>query len=370
MNSPLHADPIVAEDMHYIVTHSHDALAGLQGKTLLLTGGSGFVGSYLVESLIAFNRLIKGPAVTLLLPTRSISRAKRKWPHFFGYPSIIWFEWDGKALAPTVGHCDYLIHAASPVDPHQLLENPSESMNNIVAATTAVLDFAKKAGVASLLFLSSGAVYGQQPAPLDAITEDYSGGPSLDDPCSCYGEAKRHAELLCQISGVPVAIARLFAFMGPYQDLTGTFAVPDFIRQATERGTIHIRGNGKALRTYCYASDLTIGLWKLLVSGTPRQVYNVGASGPGISILELATMIAETVGGVRIEIDNPGAEANTNRSVYIPDISRFSKIHAPQIGLQESITRTLASLYCRKLITLPKASPVFNRFSLGKAEPR
>jgi dTDP-glucose 4,6-dehydratase len=77
---------------------------------------------------------------------------------------------------------------------------------------------------------------------------------------------------LCRTSGVPTVIARLFAFVGPYQDVGGSFAVPDFIRRAIYDKSIRIHSDGSALRTYCYASDLTISLWKLLLNGKPDEL--------------------------------------------------------------------------------------------------
>jgi nucleoside-diphosphate-sugar epimerase len=338
---PMQRTPIVEEDICFVLVVCRDELQALSGKTLLLTGGSGFVGSYLVESIIAFNRTYDGLPCRLLLPTRSLAATRAKWPHFFGIKEVVWFEWDGRTLEPPVDSCDYVIHAASPADPASYLHVPMQTMEDIANGTSAVLHYARRAGVRTLLYLSSGAAYGRQAADLDALTEDAITSPDLLDSASCYGEAKRYAELLCHASGVPSVIARLFAFIGPYQDINGSFAVPDFIRQATCDRSIHIRSDGSAQRTYCYASDLTIGLWKLLLNGNPGERYNVGADAPRVSIRELAELIASEVGNVEVVVE--GKTGTGTRSRYIPNTDKFKQIYSAQIDLAVGLRRTLAS---------------------------
>lgn len=334
--------PIVEGDMRQILAACHNELQALSGKTLLLTGGSGFVGSYLVESIIAFNQEHDGEPCRLLLPTRSMLATQAKWPHFFGIKELVWFAWDGRSqLDVPSKKCDFVIHAASPADPADYIHAPMQTMEDIVDATSAVLHYAKRAKVSKLLYLSSGAVYGRQNAEIDSLDEMAVSTPELTEPASCYGEAKRYAELLCCTSGVPTVIARLFAFIGPYQDIAGSFAVPDFIRQSLNDKVIRIHSDGSALRTYCYASDLTIGLWKLLLKGKTSTRYNVGADTPRVSICELAELIAHEVGGIEVIVE---AKTRTgSRSRYIPNTDKFKQIYTPQINLAEGLRRTLAS---------------------------
>lgn len=337
--------PVVEEDIRFVLGECRDELQALSGKTLLLTGGSGFVGSYLVESIIAFNRAHGGEPCRLLLPTRSLEASQEKWPHFFGVEDVIWFGWDGQVLEPPSDGCDYVIHAASPTGTTAMMRDPYGTMRDIVRTTEQVLGYAKQAGVSRLLFVSSGAVYGSQPSGLKAIPETYLGGPDLTDARSCYGEGKRYAELLCHLSGVPTLVARLFAFVGPYQDLTGSYAVTDFIRQARHHGHIRIHSDGSALRTYCYASDLSNALWKILLNGDINEIYNVGEEAPVVSVRELADQIAEIMGAVSVEVMGKDNASGDNRSRYIPDVSRLKGIYMPQISLSEGISRTIRSYY-------------------------
>lgn len=338
---PMQRTPIVEEDIRFVLAACGKELQILSGKTLLLTGGSGFVGSYLVESIIAFNQTHAGAPCHLLLPTRSLSATRSRWQHFFGINNITWFEWDGHSLFPPSDKCDYIIHAASPADPASYLHAPMQTMEDIANGTSAVLHFARTAGVHTLLYLSSGAAYGRQAPEVEAFTEVNPGAPDLADPASCYGEAKRYSELLCRSSGVPSIIARLFAFIGPYQDKGGSFAVPNFIQQATQNKSIHVHSDGSALRTYCYASDLTIGLWKLLLNGKPGELYNVGSDAPRVTIRELADLIAKQAGNVEVVVESKLGTGS--RSRYIPNTDRFKQFHTAQIDLAEGLRRTLTS---------------------------
>ncbi len=330
---------VVDEDVCQILLACQQDFLKLAHKTLLLTGGSGFVGSYLIESVLAFNRENPSAPCRLLLPTRSVRDARRKWPHFFESINLHWFEWNGRVLnLPTSESCHYVIHAASPSDPVYYRDQPLRAMEDIAFGTSAILDWVAGKDITNLLYVSSGAVYGDQALDKSTLCELNNSAPDLSDMRATYAEAKRYCEMLCRASKAPFSIARLFTFLGPYQDENGSFAVVDFLRQAKADALIRINGDGLALRTYYYASDLAISLWKILLNGRRNEVYNVGGGQP-VSIFELATLVADAIGNTQVIIEKKGD--SQFRSRYIPSVRKLQELYAAQIDLKDGIARVL-----------------------------
>lgn len=334
---------VVHEDINRILHACEPELAELAGSTVLISGANGFAGSYLVETIAAWNAIQPRP-VRLLLPVRSLSRARQRLPHLAGVPEVNWIAWPAQGdLRELIGEgADYVIHGASPVDPARYMQAPHDTLLAIADLTRQMIAYAEAAGARRLLYLSSGAVYGPQPPDLAGFKEDYPGGPELGEPRSCYAEGKRYAELLCLTSRVETVVARIFAVLGPYQDLSASFAVPDFICQATRSGRIRLRSDGRALRTYCYASDLASSLWKLLLRGEAGASYNVGAAGPVVSIRDVAEAVAARLGETAIEVPESAGQGLPPR--YTPDVTKLARLFAPSVAFGEGLERMLAFL--------------------------
>ena len=322
-------------------------LQSLKGNALLLTGAGGFVGSYLVECLLAWNRRQSLPC-RLLLPTRSPEAVLQKYPHWRGAPHLVWFGWSGDEGLLRVEPAEFIIHAAAPADPAEYLQEPYTTLTQTADLTRQVLEFAQVRGARRLLYISSGAVYGKQPAGLSAIPESYVGSPDPGSRRSCYAEAKRYCEALCQSSGVETVVARLFCFLGPYQSLEASFAAPNFLSQSARSRRIALQTDGSALRTYCYASDLAASLWHLLLRGVAGTAYNVGSGGPVVSMLELARIIARQTGGIPV-IAGQTSPFGLRGDRYIPETARLEHLYVPTVGLDDAVARTVASLRSRGL---------------------
>jgi dTDP-glucose 4,6-dehydratase len=208
---------------------------------------------------------------------------------------------------------------------------------------------AKASGSRRLLLLSSGAVYGNQPAGIMEIPEDYLGAPDTSKVASLYGEGKRISELLFRLSGVDQRAARIFSLIGPYQDLTSSFAVPDLIRQAASKGALELTGDGSAVRNYCYAADLTVFLFKLLLGHPKYDAYNVGSREGTITIGDVARSVSDIFGG--LEITRRGVvEPPARQSRYVPQLDRMYEVDSPRVGVREGLLRTCHSLFNRGLI--------------------
>jgi dTDP-glucose 4,6-dehydratase len=202
-------------------------------------------------------------------------------------------------------------------------------METISRGTLNVLKLAANTAIKSFLFISSGAVYGTQPPELKQTPEDFLRGPDISKAISGYAEGKRYTEVLCSIFrdgyGIPIKIARLFTFIGPYLDLNAEYAATDFIKKCISKEPIVIKSDGTPVRSYCYSADLAVALWSILLGDNPSDVYNVG-SDEEISVADLARLIASCFEHeTRISINAALPEQGTLPQRYIPDIFKLKR---------------------------------------------
>jgi len=332
----------LAADLDHILSHTEDVWPSMRGERIFLTGGTGFVGTWLTESLCWANRRL-GLDISAVLLTRDPEGFRRRAPHLAEDPAITLLAGDGPAFPFPDGTFPLIIHAATervfPPD----ADNPAATLDRDLAATRRVLEFACGHRARRLLFTSSGAVYGKQPPTLTHVSEDYPGAPLTTDVASAYGQGKRISEFLCstysQVYGFEAVIARLFAFAGPLLALDANYAVGNFLRDAMAGGPIKIGGDGTPYRSYLYAADLAAWLWTLLIRGESGTAYNTG-SPHEISIADLAqTVVREVAPGCTIETARqpvPGAPAPR----YVPDAARAAALGLhPWITLEEGIRK-------------------------------
>jgi dTDP-glucose 4,6-dehydratase len=307
-----------SNDLDDILVRAEDDLRRLSGARLFMTGGTGFFGRWLLGALTwADDRLGLGLRITVL------SRAPEVFADTAGrlatHRALHWWRGDVRNFTAPLGTFPFIIHAATAASEQLNRTQPLAMFDTIVAGTRRVLEFADGADCQALLLTSSGAVYGPQPTQIDELTEDSTGGPDPTQPGSAYAEGKRAAEFLCSVSGLPVKIARGFAFVGPFLPLDAHFAVGNFIHDALRGGIIQVSGDGTPYRSYLYAADLVVWLLRILLDGQPYRPYNVG-SDQAVSIAELARAVAAAAGGNHVEI--LGTPTGQPPQRYIPSIER------------------------------------------------
>jgi len=329
-------NPVSIQDLEHVFNLTDSLWNDMRGERLFVTGGTGFFGSWLLESFLHINKKKKlGAKITVL--SRSTQSYLEKMPHLQNWKDLDWIQGDVKDFSFPDGTYSFIIHAATEASAELTRTNPGKMFETIVSGTKRTLEFADKCGAKKLLFISSGAVYGLQPSEILHIPEEYIGGPDPLNPLSVYAEAKRAAENLCSFSlmnsGCEVKIARCFAFVGPHLPLNAHFAIGNFISDAITGRDIIIKGDGTPLRSYLYSSDLSIWLWTILFNGQHLRPYNVG-SNIGISIAELADLIAgQSHSPINIRINKePDAQNPIER--YIPNITRAQK----ELGLYVNIS--------------------------------
>jgi nucleoside-diphosphate-sugar epimerase len=338
--------PLPVTDLDLILEHTSPLWEEMRGQRLFVTGGTGFFGCWLLESFAHINRALNLQAhATVLAPDPSAFFAR--CPHLAAEDAITFIRGDVRTFTYPDGDFPYIIHAATNASARMVAENPLEMYTTMIHGTERILDFAAAHHTRKLLFPSSGAIYGKQPAHLTHIPEDYRGAPDTLDPSSVYAEGKRMSEQLCAIharhGNIEVKIARCFAFIGPHLPLDTHFAIGNFLRSAISGDPINIGGDGTPLRSYLYAADLAIWLWTILFRGPSMQAFNIGSE-HAISIRDLAHTVADTLHpGLPINIahqPNPAAPP----AQYIPSTQRAQQLLGLKqlISLEEAIRRTVA----------------------------
>ena len=331
------------DDLNHILDKSLPIFKKLQGANIFMTGGTGFIGCWLLESIKHANTHLKTQIKVTVL-TRNVDHFKKKALHLAQDKDFNFIVGDIFDFEDSDNTYTHIIHAATDASAELNERDPARMFNTIVEGTRRILDFAARKKPQRILFLSSGAVYGQQPFDLENVPESWLGGPNYLDPKSAYAEGKRAAEMLCAIYGkqynLNISIARIFALLGPYLSLDIHFAAGNFIRNAMAGKKIIVNGNGMPCRSYLYASDLTIWLLHLLELGTPNKPYNVG-SDESISIKALAELTSNILHGGGVEILG-AADPGWNLGRYVPDVELIKKDLGlkREVSLEDAILRT------------------------------
>jgi nucleoside-diphosphate-sugar epimerase len=340
--------PVSSADFFGLQTLPDQLLKTLAGKRILITGGTGFVGSWLLEALLHATRMA-ALNLQIFVLTRNVDRWRRSRPHLAADPAI--YPITGDILNPEVwvhelpGTLDLLIHGAfdSGLRPGiiprlQVFESILEGTRHVVAA-------AIRHSTRRVLLLSSGAVYGPMPPNQTMFSENTCCGPDPMEAQAAYAEGKRAAEAwgaaYCEQHGVEFISGRLFAFAGPYLPLNQHFAFGNFLRDALKQQTIRVAGTGETVRSYLYGADLATWLLRLLLLGRSGRAYNIGSDAP-VTILQLAQLIAELAGRPG-DVVVESTQSAGGVSVYVPDVSRARQELGAEVlvPLADAVQRTL-----------------------------
>lgn len=333
----------ISDDLDDVVIRCSDIWPKLAGSKLFITGGTGFIGCWLLETLCRANEM-GGYGIRATVLTRDPKAFQAKAPHLFENALFEFVQGDVRALESIEGDYPFVIHAATDASAHLIDTDPLKMFTTVIDGTERALEFALKKNAKRVLYLSSGAVYGQQPWDMTHVSEEFLGGPSCVDPKATYAEAKRAAEMLCAIYqkqyGMQIGIARIFALLGPYLSLDIHFAAGNFIRDAMANKKVTVVGNGLPCRSYLYPSDLTVWLWHLLVKAESCKPYNLGSE-ESISIADLAKKIANLIGNGQYEILGQ-VDPGWNPGRYVPKASLVAQdFGKPQtVDLNTAIKRT------------------------------
>lgn len=337
----------IEDDFAEIAKQGSRSFEALKDSHIFLTGGTGFIGVWLLEAISYVNDF-QSMNIHVTILTRNPAGFQVKNPRLFEKPYFDYVAGDVVHLPVELQNhkraFTHLIHAATDASAELNEINPLQMFDTVVLGTRQILDFAVRQKISKVLYLSSGAVYGQQPPGVDYVAENSLSAPDCLNPKNTYAEGKRASEMLCAIYGkqfgCEIVVARIFALLGPLLNLDIHFAAGNFIRDALAGRKITVSGDGRPERSYLYPTDLIVWLLAMLTHGRHGSAYNAGSK-EAISIAGLAKLTSSLLGNSGYEILGL-SDSGWNPGRYVPSNELIKKELGVEqtVNLAEAIKRT------------------------------
>ena len=359
----MNAAEVVESDLAYILSGLETEMSLLSGRRVLITGGAGFLGYYLVQSLVKWNDENEGPengSIDIVVYD-NFMRGKPSWLNSLEKRDSITLKTHDitNPLPDDIGDVSYIIHAASIASPTYYRKHPIETMDANVNGLRFLLDFFKdrKATgefVGGLLYFSTSEIYGDPADEFIPTPETFRGNVSCTGPRASYDESKRYGETLCvnfaEQYNLPIKIARPFNNYGPGLKITDGRALPDFCGDVLSNKDIVLLSDGSPTRTFCYVTDAVIGYLKVLTRGLNGEPYNIGTESPEISVRQLAQKVIDSsrmLYGYSGKLvfkkseDKEYLTDNPNRRCPIIKKAKNDLGYNPKISIDEGLKRSL-----------------------------
>ena len=276
----------------------------LSGKTILITGAAGLIGSALVRTLMNANER-DNLTLSVIACVRDRRKAERVFGAYAGNSALTFCETSIENFSGVAEHVDFIVHAASPTSSRYFVEKPVETILTAVNGTRNVLEFARTMPGVRMVYLSSMEVYGT-PDNEELITET---SPTNVNPMkirSCYPEAKRLCESLCTSYcaeyGVETMVVRLAQTFGPGIPLEDKRVFAQFARCVLDREDIRLLTDGASKCPYMDTSDAVSAILTVLVKGVKGEAYNAGNPNNYCSIADMARMTAKELANGEIQV--------------------------------------------------------------------
>lgn len=333
----------------------------LLGKAILVTGATGMLASYMAFVVIELMRQNTSSGGRLILAAHHPEKAAACFGDLLNTPGVEVIAWDGTSEVALQEMPEVIVHAASIADSSRYLTNPVETILPNTIGTWRLLEVAREHPACKFLFFSSASAYGKV---RDAyhITEADDGHIIPFELRSCYGESKRLGEALCAAYaaeyGVEAMAVRISHTYGPTMNVrSDTRVFAEFVRNIIDGSDIIMKSDGTSHRAFCYIADACEAFFRVLLLGTPGQVYNMANDRQFVSILELAKTLAGlfperniTVAQAQRTTDDTYSE-NYNANAEVISANKLRSLGwEPHTSIEEGFRRTITSLESERRI--------------------
>jgi UDP-glucuronate decarboxylase len=342
-----HFSQVAREDIERLQADLVGVLPAFAGTSVLVTGASGFLMSYAVETLLAAGaRVIALDNFKTGLPGRLA--------HLEGAPRLRFIKHDIAAPLALVEPVHWILHGASIASPMVYRQFPLETIDANVAGTRHLLEIARGNAVRGIVLMSTSEIYGDPLPGFIPTPEDYRGNVSCTGPRACYDEGKRMAETLgmtyFRLYGTPVKIIRPFNVYGPGLRLDDQRVLPDFVSCVLAGRPIALLSSGAPTRSFCYVSDAIALILRMLASDLKGEPLNVGNDEVEISMQDLAAAVARTgaraLGRAPVDVRRAASEDKDylvdNPQRRCPSLAKARRHFpdwAPRVPLEEGLDR-------------------------------
>jgi len=325
----------------------------LQNKSIMVTGGGGFIGSYLIKSLLHINKK-HNLNLSVICVARKMDSVNHRLIDYLDEKNFKVILHDiSNPLPNDFPNANFIIHAASQASPKFYGVDPIGTLSANSIGTLNLLNHALRNKSDKFLFISSAEVYGDPINPEFPISEKDYGYLDPMNIRACYAESKRIGETMSVAWGnqhdIYTNIVRPFHTYGPGLSLNDGRVFADFVSDIVNNRDIVLKSNGDAQRSFCYLSDAVIGIFTVLLNGKKNEAYNIGNPETEITIKDLASILVNLFPKKELKVK---FEINTQNIDYLkssisricPSIDKLKKLGwKPSVAIKEGFTRTIES---------------------------
>ena len=318
----------------------------MNGKTVLISGATGMIGSFLIHVLMQRNEVGKVLAVG-----RTEKTARERLGEYWASERFKFIPQDVNLPLKEIPKADFILHLASNTHPVAYASDPIGTITANIIGTQNLLEYASHSKTDRFLFASSVEVYGENRGDTEYFDEGYCGYIDCNTLRAGYPESKRAGEALCQAyrkaQGLDIVIARLARTYGPTMLLSDTKAISQFIKNGIKKQDIVLKSEGNQLYSYSYVADAAAGLLTILLKGKNGEAYNIADKDSDITLKNLAELIASAA-GTKVVYDLPSEIERTGYSKATKAVMKSEKLQnlgwSAGYTIYEGINETLKSI--------------------------
>ena len=347
----LYENELYMEDVRYVAELGLP-WEKLKDGSLLLSGATGLIGSFLLDVILEKNTT-DGLNCTAYALGRSEEKAKSRFSKYSDDPHLVFITYDVKRpfVRDDIGTVNYVLHLASNTHPVQYATDPIGTITTNIIGLQNMLDFAVAHHADRFAFASSNEIYGENRGDTEFFDEDYCGYIDSNTLRAGYPESKRCGEALCQAyksqKGLDVVIPRFTRSYGPTMQMSDTKALSQFIKKGIAGENIVLKSAGTQYYSYQYVADSVAGLLTILLCGESGEAYNIAEEHSDIMLKDLAAIIAE-INGKKVVFEIPDAVEAAGYSRATKARLDGHKLAAlgwkPRYSIREGIERTIKVL--------------------------